>query len=306
MRHYIVFRSIILVVLAAVATGCAAGNILIFRSAKPDNAMLIAGELYRPAEPGVFPAVILLHGCSGILDGVERAWAKRLAEAGYVAFLPDSFGPRGYRQTCTDGEVSLWTERSFDAYGALRNIQTLPYVDPRHVGLMGFADGGLTTLAAVNADFVAATFADGAAPAPGFIAAIAFYPGCGARYGQWSVRRAGPGFTGPVTATSGVYRPLAPLLILSGADDDWTPAAPCERMAAVAHQAGLPVDIVVYPNAAHSFDNERTIGSRTALPGVLNINKPGGCCGATVGGDAAALAASIAAVDAFFAQHLKN
>src|SRR5215468_8148733 len=64
-----------------------------------------------------------------------------------------------------------------------------------------------------------------------FAAAVAFYPGCAA--GSWL--RA--------------YRAAAPLLILSGELDDWTPAAPCQLLAERARAQGQPVSIVVYPGA---------------------------------------------------------
>ena len=46
-----------------------------------------------------------------------------------------------------------------------------------------------------------------------------------------------------------------PLLVLIGADDDWTPAAPCADLAAKAKAQGEKVDIVVYPHAYHDFDH---------------------------------------------------
>ena len=47
-----------------------------------------------------------------------------------------------------------------------------------------------------------------------------------------------------------VFKPIAPLLILIGELDDWTPAEPSRKLA-----AGYPVEIKVYPGAHHSFDS---------------------------------------------------
>jgi dienelactone hydrolase len=44
-----------------------------------------------------------------------------------------------------------------------------------------------------------------------------------------------------------------PSLILIGSADDWTPARDCERL--VARQKGAPVQLIIYPGAAHGFDN---------------------------------------------------
>ncbi len=101
---------------------------------------------------------------------------------------------------------------------------------------------------------------------------------------------------------SGVYRPTAPLLILIGEKDDWTPAAPCQALADAARAAGTPVSIKVYPGAHHSFDSPnptRYVASR------INGNAPSGR-GATTGGDPQAWADAIREVVAFFGTHLKQ
>ena len=113
--------------------------------------------------------------------------------------------------------------RSGDAYAALAALRALPYIDGKRIGIMGGSHGGSTTLAAM----VAAS--DSYAPPDGFIAAIALYPSCSARYGTWSTVQQ-YGSYGPVTGYAGVYHPLAPLLILTGELDDWTPAEPCREL----------------------------------------------------------------------------
>ena len=46
---------------------------------------------------------------------------------------------------------------------------------------------------------------------------------------------------------------VAPTLILTGALDDWTPPQACKDMVKRASDSGTEVDLVVYPNASHSF-----------------------------------------------------
>lgn len=62
---------------------------------------MLGGELYRPAGPGLFPAVIVLHGCSGIRPN-QVAWAEWLRSESYAALVLDSFGGRGIRSLCGD------------------------------------------------------------------------------------------------------------------------------------------------------------------------------------------------------------
>lgn len=263
----------------------------------------LPATILKPQGSGPFPAVVILHDCSGLgprSSGAPRRWGDLLAAQGYVVMLPDSFAPRGFPNgVCTvppgpqHRPVNIY-QRARDAYGSLAYLRTLPYVDGRHVGVMGGSHGGSSTLAALSAPSVSS-------PDGGFAAAVALYPSCGTRYGGWNVARQFGG-RGPVTAYYGTYAPAAPLLILIGAEDDWTPAAHCEALAQRSTAAGYPVEIHLYPGAQHSFDSThpaRYLDART------NINKPAGH-GATTGGNAAAWADSIKRVEAFFAAHLET
>jgi dienelactone hydrolase len=119
----------------------------------------------------------------------------------------------------------------------------------------------------------------------GFAAGVALYPACA--------------IVG-LRNTSGIYQPVAPVLILIGEKDDWTPAAPCSELAATARSAGHPVAIKIYPGAHHSFDSSapvRYVSTR------INANAAGGR-GATTGGDPQAWADSIGEVVTFFGLHL--
>jgi dienelactone hydrolase len=62
------------------------------------------------------------------------------------------------------------------------------------------------------------------------IQVVAFNMATGGRFA--SLARAGP-----ITAYTGVYKPLAPLLILIGENDDWTPAEPCRKLTDAAQAA---------------------------------------------------------------------
>ena len=97
------------------------------------------------------------------------------------------------------------------------------------------------------------------------------------------------------------YQPVAPLLILAGEKDDWTPAERCRRLAEDSRAAGYPVTIKIYPGAHHSFDSPNP---ERFVPTRVNPNAPGGR-GATTGGNPAAWADSIREVEAFFGRHLR-
>jgi len=245
-------------------------------------------EVLRPEGAGPFPAIVILHDCSGLGPRSSHSparWGKLLQGQGYVVVIPDSFTTRGHADgVCTDPSPTRFdvapSHRVRDAYEALDYARSLPYVDGTRVGVMGGSHGGSSTLATM--------IAPRATGASRFVAAIALYPGCGARYGDWHADG------------TGTYRALAPLLILVGEKDDWTPAEPCRRLAEGAKQAGYPVSVKIYPGALHSFDSAspvRYVATR------MNANSPGGR-GATTGGNAEAWADSIHEVTEFFRTHL--
>jgi dienelactone hydrolase len=119
-------------------------------------------------------------------------------------------------------------------------------------------------------------------PEPGFRAAVGVYPGgCFSLVNERSVR---------------------PLLLLIGADDDWTLASECVQLAEAQRAKGADVTLVVYPGAVHYFDVKGQ--PRAWIADVENRNRPNKCCGATVGYDAAADADAHRRVAEFFGRHL--
>lgn len=247
-----------------------------------------------PEGSGPYPGVVLLHNCAG-LDGVGGsqitwAWADFLVANGYAVALPDSFIPRNRIGGVCTSPGPQWVRqmiRGADAHKGREALQANPKVDRNRIGVMGGSNGGVATLAAVNARWITDNqwVAGGA---PGFRAAIAFYPECGIEYGAWS-------------GSSGSYASAAPLLILIGQLDDWTPVAPCEKMVAAA--GGEPISMKVYPGAHHGFDNPNMVPPQFN-PRASNRNRPSG--GATTGTNPAAFADSKDQVLKFFAERLRG
>jgi dienelactone hydrolase len=238
----------------------------------------LPGHWFPVSRPGLAPAMLLLHGCSGVADR-QGALAERygklaahLNALGIHALATDSLSPRGERELCTQAQGSrrvTQLQRRRDALGALQWLAAQPGVDPARLGVLGWSNGGSTVLAATNRRHreVAA-----AAVLPSL--AVAFYPGCEAELQRG-------------------YRPAAPLLLLLGEADDWTPPAPCKALAAAA-AAGDVVQWVAYPGAVHGFDGSGPVRLRRDVPGGV---RPGQ--GVHVGGDAAARAASALRLDQF-------
>jgi dienelactone hydrolase len=195
-----------------------------------DAGVPLTGTLYEaPGLTAPTPGVVIMHACDG-LDSDIAAWGNWFAQNGYVALAPDSFGPRHVGRVCGTPAVPVRV-RALDAYGALAYLRTLPNVDPAHIGIVGFSHGGGAVLWTENAQVASdAGFAQN-----GFAASIAFYPSA----------------CDQVVAKS----LLDPLVILIGADDDWTDAATCEHFINSADPTATVGTIHVYPGTYHKFDD---------------------------------------------------
>jgi poly(3-hydroxybutyrate) depolymerase len=98
-------------------------------------------ELYRPAGPGPFPAMVILHGCDGI-GRHYREWARRLSDWGYLTLLVDSFRPRGMRSVCNRGRDVPPEAQAADGKAAAAFLAAQPDVQGGRIGVIGFSHGG--------------------------------------------------------------------------------------------------------------------------------------------------------------------
>ncbi len=198
-----------------------------FTASSPYNGkeVVLTGELYKPVGTGKFPAVILMHGCSGLGKAVRSALqmhAHILTSNGFAALILDSFGPRrndgGWVCEKISRLSSAQAYRTRDAIDAQKYLASRSDIDIRNIFAMGQSNGGSVAL------FIARR-----GKSAGFRAVTAFYPWCGALISNKS---------------------STPVLILSGERDDWTPPRLCKEKS---NPAG-GVTVKVYPNAVHSFD----------------------------------------------------
>lgn len=191
----------------------------------------ITGRLTFPdAVTSPVPAVVILHGSSGVNPG-EKVWAQRLNAMGYASFVVDSFTGRGVSNTEADQSQLSMSAEIADAYFALRLLAADPRIDREKISVMGFSRGGIAALYSALDPFRRAVIDDDLH----FAAHIAFYPGCGIHYAS-------------------AHLDGAPILMLLGGKDNYTPAAPCVEYADALRKQGAQVTLKTYPDAYHGFD----------------------------------------------------
>src|SRR5262245_34640100 len=187
--------------------------------ARPDQGL--PAYLGGRAAAAPYPAVVVLHGCSG-LSNYNPNFADQIASWGYVVLAIDSLNPRGIASRCSRPGPGPLLEQALDAYAALRYLSQLDFADPNRIAVRGGSMGGFSALRAVGQE-LAAQHSDRQ-----FRAAIAYYPLCRAP-----------------------HMVKAPTLILIGELDDLTPAKDCQTMVENSRREGAPISLTVYPGAYH-------------------------------------------------------
>ncbi len=251
-----------------VAGAAAEPQTVYFRSA--DGRTEIVAYLFRPRTDRPAPAIVMLHGRGGPYSSNDNAdctyvgndtaspcnaatlskrhamWGEYWSARGYLALLPDSFGPRGKahgfgRFTHDDpdrADVNETNVRPLDAEGALAYLRGRGDAIPGRIYLQGWSNGGSTALNVMIRQGNQA----------GYRGALAFYPGCGQT-----------ALLAPTISTA------APIAMFLGADDEEVSPLICQHVADRSRQAGSPIDVTVYPGATHDFDEPSS--RRQSAPG---------------------------------------
>jgi carboxymethylenebutenolidase len=245
-------------VLLTAAEACAAPQAVAFGST--DGHTPLVGYLFQPTTPGPWPAVVMLHGRGGPYSSNDNAdctyvgvgtgspcnagslskrhmmWGEYWSARGYLALLPDSFGPRGkahgfVRFTHDDpdrADVNEMTVRPLDAEGALLYLRGRGDVVASQIFLQGWSNGGSTALNVMIRQGAQTT---------GYRGALVFYPGCGQS-----------ALLAPTISST------TPIALFLGSDDEEVSPLICQHVAERSQQAGSRIDVTLYPGATHDFD----------------------------------------------------
>jgi len=195
----------------------------------PGDQITLQAFLAHPGDGnGQQPAVIILHEWWGLSDHIKEI-ARRFAQAGYVALAPDLYSRLGNKVT-TDATEAAKLMDSLSSQLVLRDLNAATtflkaqrFVDPLHLGIVGFCMGGTLALnqAMHNSDLKAATI-----------------------------------FYGKVPPIESFKYLLCPILFHHGAKDGWVTKQEVDRLRQGLQVNGKPGEVISYPNAEHAFFND--------------------------------------------------
>ena len=237
----------------------------------------LRGDLYQPAAPGVYPAIIAVHGGGWQSGGPGsyRHWGAYFAARGYVFF------PIAYRLSRPG--VKTYPEAVHDLRAAvqfLRGKGEALKVDGDNIGLMGGSAGGqlisLVALAGDEAPFAAAYPDDAYASFSTRAQAVAPFYGVFDMARQWShdvhcrpTDNIAEKFIGaPATEERRVFieaspatyverrRNSTPFLLITGTEDDVVHRSQTDDFLLILRQAKFYARRVVVQGAGHFFESE--------------------------------------------------
>ena len=178
----------------------------------------------------------LIIGVAGSLGWKKHHldYMEMYQKEGFATFELNSFKSRDITSTVGSQDQVTTAAIILDAYRALEKLSKHPNIDPQKVSITGWSLGGGVSLFSGWLPLKNAITKEYA-----FASHLAFYPPC-------FINPENTDFT------------QAPIHILAGEIDNWTPAEPC-RLLVDKLKEKTNIDITVYPNAHHSFDSELAI-----------------------------------------------
>ncbi len=185
----------------------------------------VSGILYTPQGKGPFPALVVIHEWWGLNDWVKEQ-ASKLADQGYVALAIDLY--RGKVATTPEEAHEIMRgvpedRANRDLLAATAYLASLKDIDPKRIGSIGWCMGGGYSLDLAIAD-------------PKLKAAVINY--------------------GHLATDDATLKKIdAPILGIFGGQDKGITPADVNKFEAQMKALGKTVDIHIFPDAGHAFEN---------------------------------------------------
>ncbi len=215
------YAALLLTVLFALTTFGADAKQVTYKSGDEN----VTGVLYEPAGKGPFPAIVVIHEWWGLNDWVKEQ-ASKLADQGYVTLAIDLY--HGKVAATPDEAHELMRgvpndRATTDLLAASSYLRAQKNVNPNKVGAIGWCMGGGYALdLALNDPKLAAVVIN---------------------YGHLAAE------------TDSLKKINAPVLGIFGAQDRGIPEPDVRKFESGLKSLGKPVEITIYPDAGHAFEN---------------------------------------------------
>jgi dienelactone hydrolase len=209
------------------------GTTINFTSLDQSQPYKVSGTLYLPGKSASpCPAVVIVHGTTGI-DSRGAFYREAILNAGIAIFEVD-FRTGIYTSALDRPKPEAFLPLAF---AALKELRTLPAIDPARIAIMGFSLGGGVTLRTAIESNRKLWMGD----EKGFAAHAAFYPVCKPFIKR--LEESGSKLTG------------APMIIFYGTEDSYGEGkAVPELKRLLAEKYNFEVTTVEYPGATHGFN----------------------------------------------------
>lgn len=194
----------------------------------------VQAVLYAPATQGKLPALVILHNWMGLTDWAKQQAAK-WADEGYVTLAVDMY--RGTVAKNGEEASKLMSgvpqdRADRDLLAATEYLRSLPNVDPDRVGALGWSMGGGNTLRLAYLD-------------SRLKVAVINYGGV------WTDEKQLPAMKAHVLGLFGAKDGIIPLDKIAGFEKNLK-------------SAGKTIQVKIYPEADHAFDNDGSGAYRKA------------------------------------------
>ena len=224
-------------------------ELVYFESANPFSLSDIINDLENQEKQTVFGKLTipvdslnpnkkypLIIGVAGSLGWRKHHldYMKIYQKEGFATFELNSFKSRGISSTVGSQDQVTVAAIILDSYRALEKLAKISNIDEDNVAITGWSLGGGVALFSAwmpLKNIISKELS--------FAAHLSFYPPCFFNMENLS-------FTN------------SPMHILVGRDDNWTPAAPCERLVDKL-SVKSNIGITVYPDSHHGFDSEEPV-----------------------------------------------
>ena len=224
-------------------------EVINFESANPFSLSDIINDLRNQEKQNVFGKLTipvdslnpdkkypLIIGVAGSMGWRKHhlEYIKMYQEEGFATFELNSFKSRGISSTVGSQVEVTVAAIILDSYRALKKLAKHANINKDRVAITGWSLGGGVTLFSSWMPVKNAISKE-----LSFAAHLAFYPPC---------------FFNPKNLSF----TKAPIHILIGEDDDWTPATPCKNLVGILSKNNN-IGITIYPNSHHGFDREEPV-----------------------------------------------